>query len=65
MSKAHRGKSLKSEKPRSGRGVCPLCRRSGIKAIYEVAAGDKKLAVCKECSKAVAHGKKQDVLAAV
>ncbi|MCL2520625.1 MAG: hypothetical protein FWE37_06460 [Spirochaetaceae bacterium] len=58
MSKAHRGKNLKAEKPKLRRVECPLCKRTGVKAIYEVSADDKKANVCKPCSKAVAHGKK-------
>ncbi|MDR2589343.1 MAG: hypothetical protein LBC67_07945 [Spirochaetales bacterium] len=58
MSKAHRGAGLRSQTS-SGRGVCPLCKRSGIKVVHEVASGDKKLMLCKQCKAAVASGKKQ------
>lgn len=61
MSKAHRGKNLKIEHPNC-RIECPLCKRTGIKAIYEIKAGEKAVKVCKECSKAVKNGKKQDEL---
>ena len=34
MSKAHRGSGIR-ELLRSGRGTCPVCKRSGIKVLYE------------------------------
>ena len=37
MSKAHRGTGL-YEMPLKGRGTCPVCKREGIKAIYEIIA---------------------------
>ena len=58
MSKAHRGAGLRSQTS-SGRGDCPLCKRTGIKAVYEVAAGEKKVMICKQCKAALASGKKQ------
>ncbi|ADN01521.1 hypothetical protein [Spirochaeta thermophila] len=64
MSKAHRGKGLKDQ-PKKGRGKCPLCGRTGVKLLYEVSAHEKKLSVCKPCSKAVAHGKREEALAAL
>ncbi len=56
MSKAHRGSGIR-ELIKSGRGACPLCSRTGIKLLYEVEKDGKKIKICKECSKAVAHGK--------
>lgn len=64
MSKAHRGKGLREE-AKGGRGACPLCKRTGVKVVYEITANEKKVKICKECNKAVAHGKKQEALAAV
>ena len=58
MSKAHRGAGLRSQK-NSGRGACPVCKKTGIKVVYEVAAGDKKVLICKQCKAALASGKKQ------
>ena len=56
MSKAHRGRGIR-ELVKSGRGTCPLCNRSGIKLLYEAEKNEKKIKICKECKKAVAHGK--------
>ncbi|ADK81400.1 hypothetical protein [Sediminispirochaeta smaragdinae] len=56
MSKAHRGSGIR-ELIKSGRGTCPLCNRTGIKLLYEVEKEGKKIKICKECNKAVAHGK--------
>lgn len=56
MSKAHRGSGVRDQ-VKSGRGTCPLCNRTGIKIMYEVEKGEKKIMICKECNKAVAHGK--------
>lgn len=64
MSKAHRGSGIR-ELVKSGRGTCPVCRRSGIKVLYENEVNKKKIKVCKECNKAIAHGKKQEALAAI
>lgn len=58
MSKAHRGSGLRAQ-PSGGRGTCPVCKKTGIKTVYEVAAGDKKVLICKQCKAAVASGKKQ------
>jgi ribosomal protein L7/L12 len=64
MSKAHRGFGLRELKSH-GRGTCPVCKRSGIKTVYEQAVGDKKVMVCKQCRAAIGHGKKQEALAAL
>ena len=58
MSKAHRGAGLRTQTA-SGRGVCPLCKRTGIKTVHEIAAGEKKIMICKQCKAALASGKKQ------
>ena len=50
MSKSHRGKGVR-DKYRKGRGVCPLCKRSGIKVVYEV----NKQNVCKICKAKATH----------
>lgn len=65
MSKAHRGTPLKQENPGSGRGICPLCRRSGIKLLYEYEVNEKKLHICKPCSAAVKNGKFKETVAAL
>jgi RNase P subunit RPR2 len=36
-----------------------VCKKTGIKVVYEVAAGDKKVMICKQCKAALASGKKQ------
>ncbi|MDR2313030.1 MAG: hypothetical protein LBE02_00680 [Spirochaetaceae bacterium] len=57
MSKAHRGKGLRDTASR-GRGTCPVCKRTGVKVLYELEAEGVKYKVCKTCKAAVAHGKK-------
>ena len=54
MAKTHRGAGLK-EQVKKGRGVCPVCKRSAIKLLYEVGEEDNKQMVCKECSKNIKH----------
>ncbi len=49
MSKGHRGKGLR-EKPKGGRGVCPVCKREGVKVIYEREINKVKTNVCKICN---------------
>ena len=65
MSKAHRGRPLKEETPGSGRGTCPLCKRSGIKLLYTYEADEKKLVLCKQCNTAVKAGKFKEAIAAL
>jgi hypothetical protein len=57
MSKAHRGKGIQ-ELASGGRGDCPVCKRGGVKLLYEVEAGEQKVKVCKICKAAIKHGKK-------
>ena len=57
MSKAHRGKGLRDQIAR-GRGLCPVCKREGVKILYELEADGNKIKVCKTCKAAVARGKK-------
>lgn len=64
MSKAHRGSGIRELK-KSGRGKCPVCKRTGIKTLYEHEVGEKKINICKQCRAAIAHGKKQEELAAL
>ena len=64
MSKAHRGSGIRELK-NSGRGACPVCKRTGIKVLYELEVNEKKLKVCKQCKAAIAKGKKQEEIAAI
>ena len=64
MSKAHRGAGVR-ELTKSGRGPCPVCKRTGIKVLYEQTINEKKLSVCKQCRAAISHGKMQEEIAAL
>ena len=64
MSKAHRGAGIR-ELDNHGRGACPVCKRSGIKVLYEQEINEQKMSVCKQCKAAIAHGKKQEEIAAL
>jgi hypothetical protein len=57
MSKAHRGKGIR-ELASHGRGECPVCKRNNVKILYEQAAGEAKVKICKTCKAAIKHGKK-------
>jgi hypothetical protein len=48
MAKNHRGKGLNSL-PLHGRGECPVCKRTGVKLLYDIKAADKTVKVCKVC----------------
>ena len=48
MSKADRGTGL-YETPLKGRGTCPVCKREGIKVIYEASVDGETKKVCKQC----------------
>jgi len=63
MSKTHRGKPLKAETPQSGRGKCPLCRRTGVKLLYEYEFDGKKFELCKQCNSAAKSGKIKEAIA--
>ena len=58
MAKSHRGKGLRSQ-VRHGRGLCPLCKRTAVKVIYDAQVKDKTIKVCKTCKAALSHGKYQ------
>jgi hypothetical protein len=57
MAKAHRGKGIR-ELASHGRGECPICKREGVKVLYELESGETKVKVCKTCKAAIKHGKK-------
>ena len=50
MSKAHRGKGLNTT-VNNGNGACPSCGKTRIKVLYEATINEKKVKVCKICSK--------------
>ena len=64
MSKANRGKGT-FERYNRGKGTCPVCGRTNIKATYEEEVGEKKFSVCKQCKAGIAHGKLKDKIAAL
>ncbi len=49
MSKGHRGKGIRT-KPSHGRGTCPVCKRTGVKVLYEREIDKVKVAICKICN---------------
>jgi hypothetical protein len=64
MAKGHRGKGL-ATLVRQGRDTCPVCKRTGIKVVFEVTVKEKPLKVCKTCKAAIGHGKMQKELEAL
>lgn len=64
MSKAHRGSGIRDQENKT-RGTCPVCKRTGIKLSYEHEVNEKTIKICKQCRAAIAHGKKQEELAAL
>ena len=60
MSKAHRGKGLR-ETAGHGRGVCPVCKREGVKILYEQEIEGQKTKICKTCKATIANAKKAAV----
>lgn len=54
MGKTHRGFGVR-EMVNSGRGTCPICKRTGIKVVYEHELNEKKVMICKQCRAALAH----------
>lgn len=49
MAKAHRGTGIRSL-PNHGRDTCPICKKTGIKVLYEVEKDGQKIKVCKYCN---------------
>ena len=64
MSKAHRGSGIR-ELVKSGRSTCPLCKRTGIKTVYEQDFDGKNVSICKQCKSAIAKGKMKEAIAAL
>ncbi len=58
MAKPHRGKGLRDQ-VRHARALCPICKRTAVKVLYEVQVKDKTIKVCKTCKAALSHGKMQ------
>ena len=56
MSKAHRGKGI-ATMPAGGRGECPVCKRTGVKLLYEQEVHGSKKNVCKVCKATTANKK--------
>ncbi|MCK5157384.1 MAG: hypothetical protein KAQ69_13230 [Spirochaetales bacterium] len=61
MAKAHRGAGI-LDLVKKGRGACPVCKRTGIKLMYEREANEKKIVICKQCEAALKNGKMTEVL---
>lgn len=49
MAKAHRGTGIR-ELPYHGRGTCPICKKTGIKILYEHEMDGAKVKICKFCN---------------
>lgn len=64
MAKAHRGFGIR-ELPNRGRGECPICKRTGIKVVYEREINGKKVMVCKPCRVALSRGKFEEKVALI
>ena len=58
MGKTHRCKGLKDQ-VRHGRAVCPVCKRTAVKVVFEVTVKEKTIKVCKTCKASIANGKMQ------
>ena len=48
MSKAHRGKGIRALFSH-GRGTCPICKKEGVKILYETEIDGAKKKICKVC----------------
>ena len=57
MSKAHRGKGI-LDKPKRGRGVCPVSKQTGVKLLYQVEIEGKQTMVSKIGKAIIANAKK-------
>lgn len=57
MSKAHRGKGI-LDKPKRGRGACPVSKQTGVKLLYETDLEGKKTMISKVGKAILANAKK-------
>jgi hypothetical protein len=57
MSKAHRGKGI-LDKPKRGRGMCPVSKQGGVKLLYQVELEGKQVMVSKIGKAMLANAKK-------
>jgi hypothetical protein len=57
MSKAHRGKGI-IELKAHGRATCPVCKRTGVKTVYEQEIDGQKTKICKMCKATISNKKK-------
>jgi len=63
MGKTHRGFGVREMQNR-GRGTCPVCKRTGIKVVYEHEIDGKKVMICKQCRAALTHKAKKEAASA-
>lgn len=56
MSKAHRGKGIRGN-PNRDRGTCPVCKKEGVKVLYEQEIDGAKTVICKVCKATLKNGK--------
>jgi hypothetical protein len=59
MGKTHRGSLLRQEKPKSGRGTCPITKRSGVKLLFEHQIDGKKVMISKTAKATLANAKRR------
>ena len=64
MAKPHRGSNIR-ELFAHGRGECPVCKRQGVKILYEQEAEGQKFKICKTCRAAIRNGTKKLPVVAV
>ncbi len=57
MSKAHRGKGI-LDKPKHGRGACPVSKQTGVKLLYQVELEGKQTMVSKIGKAIIANSRK-------
>ena len=58
MSKNHRGSGIRNL-PLHGRGECPVCKRTGVKILYEQTVDGQTVKVCKICNAKLKHEAKK------
>ena len=56
MGKTHRGKGL-NDQVRHGRAMCPVCKRTAVKVVYEAQVDGATVKVCKTCKATLANKK--------
>lgn len=59
MAKTHRGKGIRTLEAH-GRGICPVCKKTRVKILYEQTIDGNSVKICKVCNAAIKNKAKKE-----